>query len=66
MSEDVQSMMAGFFGSGVEVPMRELLSRLRLWREAALRVEFEIDGDLMAREEARRLEPASFAGSEKK
>ena len=33
-----------FLKPGVEVPTREILSRLRQWREVALRIEFAMMG----------------------
>ena len=40
----IEEELRQFLQPGVEVPTRELLSRLRLWRETALRVEFEMMG----------------------
>lgn len=40
----IEEELRRFLKPGVEVPAREVLSCLRLWREAALRVEFAMMG----------------------
>ena len=49
--QEIEEQLRQYLQPGVEVPMRELLSRLRLWRGVALAIEFQL---------------TSFAGSEKK
>jgi hypothetical protein len=42
--KEIEEEFRQFLKPGVEVPTREVLSRLRKWREAALRVEFAMIG----------------------